>query len=46
MNEMAASIGVWGTGGYHILQWTCFRNWEVELYAVLHQEESSLEILR
>jgi hypothetical protein len=46
MNEMAASIGVWDMGGYHILWWTFFRNGEVELYAVLHQEESALEILR
>jgi hypothetical protein len=32
MNEMAASIGVWDMGGYHILWWTFFQNGEVELY--------------
>jgi hypothetical protein len=37
--------GVWEMGGYHILWWWAFQNGEVEHYAVLHQEESGLEIL-
>jgi hypothetical protein len=36
---------VWEMGGYHILWWWAFQNGEVEHYAVLHQEESGLEIL-
>jgi len=45
MNEMAASVGLWEMGGNHTLWWTLSEG-EIGHDAVLHQEESGLEILR